>query len=124
MSPESERVSGPFDSCRRESQPCPQAGGIRWIIDPLDGTTNYAHGYPVFSVSIGLEIDGELEWGSVFDPIRKELYTARRGGGAFCNGVPLHVSSVGAHAGLLATGFPYDIRTTAGPIWITSVLLP
>ena len=55
------------------------AGDIRWIIDPLDGTTNYAHGYPVFSVSIGLEIGGELEWGAVFDPVRNELYTARRG---------------------------------------------
>ena len=55
---------------------------LTWVIDPLDGTTNYAHGYPVFSVSIGLEISGEVEWGAVFDPVRKELYAARRGSGA------------------------------------------
>ena len=88
------------------------AGDVRWVIDPLDGTTNYAHGYPAFSVSIGLEVGGELEWGAVFDPVRDELYTARRGSGAFCNGAPLHVSGVSSlDASLLATGFPYDIRT-------------
>ncbi len=89
-------------------------GDIRWIIDPLDGTTNYAHGYPVFSVSIGLEISGVVEWGIVCDPLREELYTARRGLGARCNDVPLHVSEVPSlGTSLLATGFPYDIRTSA-----------
>ncbi len=93
------------------------AGGVRgrctWIIDPLDGTTNYAHGFPFFSVSIGLEIDGRVELGIVFDPVRKELFKARRGEGAFCNGEPLRVSDTGdVGAGLLATGFPYDIRTS------------
>jgi myo-inositol-1(or 4)-monophosphatase len=88
------------------------AGDIRWVIDPLDGTTNYAHGYPAFCVSIGLEVGGELQWGGIFDPVRDELYTARSGGGSFCNGVPLHVSKVAVlDASLLATGFPYDIRT-------------
>jgi myo-inositol-1(or 4)-monophosphatase len=88
------------------------AGDVCWVIDPLDGTTNYAHGYPAFSVSIGLEVSGELQWGAVFDPVRGELYTARRGGGAFCNGAPLRVSGVSSlNASLLATGFPYDIRT-------------
>ncbi len=88
-------------------------GGINWVIDPLDGTTNYAHGYPVFSVSIGLEMAGELEWGTVFDPMRNELYTARRGRGAYCNGILLSVSTVQSlGASLLATGFPYDIRTS------------
>ena len=87
-------------------------GSVRWIIDPLDGTTNYAHGYPVFSVSIGLEIDGEVEWGAVYDPTRNELFTARRGAGAWLNGAPLRVSETAALDGsLLATGFPYDIRT-------------
>lgn len=86
---------------------------VCWIIDPLDGTTNFAHGYPVFAVSIGLEIDGEVEWGAVLDPLRKELYTARRGRGAFCNGTALHVSEVASLGdSLLATGFPYDIRTS------------
>jgi myo-inositol-1(or 4)-monophosphatase len=88
-------------------------GSIRWIIDPLDGTTNYAHGYPVFSVSIGLEISGTVEWGVVFDPMRDELYVARRGFGACCNEKPLRVSGVQSlGASLLATGFPYDIRTS------------
>lgn len=86
-------------------------GDVRWVIDPLDGTTNYAHGYPFFSVSIGLEVNGVLQWGAVYDPVRDELYTARRGKGAFCNGFPLRVSSVRSlDASLLATGFPYDIR--------------
>jgi myo-inositol-1(or 4)-monophosphatase len=87
---------------------------VKWVIDPLDGTTNYAHGYPFFSVSIGLEIDGAVEWGAVFDPLRNDLYTARRGEGAFCNSTALRVSEVGAlDASLLATGFPYDIRTSS-----------
>jgi myo-inositol-1(or 4)-monophosphatase len=86
---------------------------VKWVIDPLDGTTNYAHGYPVFSVSIGLEIAGVVELGLVFDPLRDELYAARRGRGACCNNVLLHVSSVQSlSSGLLATGFPYDIRTS------------
>ncbi len=86
---------------------------FNWIIDPLDGTTNYAHRYPVFSVSIGLECSGELQWGAVFDPVRNELYSARRGSGAACNGVPLKVSGTSALGGsLLATGFPYDIQTS------------
>ena len=86
--------------------------GIVWVIDPLDGTTNYAHGYPVFSVSIGLEIDGEVEWGAVFDPTRNELFSARRGFGATCNGAKLGVSATASiSASLLATGFPYDIQT-------------
>jgi myo-inositol-1(or 4)-monophosphatase len=85
---------------------------IVWIIDPLDGTTNYAHGYPVFSVSIGLEINGDVVWGAVFDPTRNELFSARRGSGATCNGAALGVSKTAAlGASLLATGFPYDIRT-------------
>jgi myo-inositol-1(or 4)-monophosphatase len=88
-------------------------GVVNWVIDPLDGTTNYAHSYPVFSVSIGLEIDKELEWGAVIDPLRNELYTGRRGLGARCNDAPLRVSRVQSlGASLLATGFPYDIRTS------------
>jgi myo-inositol-1(or 4)-monophosphatase len=95
-----------------ERHPDTRSGTIRWVIDPLDGTTNYAHGYPVFSVSVGLEIAGELEWGAVFDPVRNELFTARRGLGAFCNDASLCVSKVPSlGASLLATGFPYDIRT-------------
>jgi myo-inositol-1(or 4)-monophosphatase len=87
-------------------------GSRTWIIDPLDGTTNYAHGYPAFAVSIGLEIDGELHWGIVYDPNREECFTARRGQGAFCNGARLRVSQAPrVGSSLLVTGFPYDIRT-------------
>jgi myo-inositol-1(or 4)-monophosphatase len=87
---------------------------VKWIIDPLDGTTNYAHGYPAYSVSIGLEIAGEVEWGAVLDPVRNDLYTARRGHGAWCNGHSLGISTVRSLDGsLLATGFPYDIRTSS-----------
>jgi myo-inositol-1(or 4)-monophosphatase len=87
---------------------------ITWIIDPLDGTTNYAHGYPVFGVSIGLEINGVMEWGAVFDPTRDELFSARRGRGAACNGAKLDVSKTPVLGkSLLATGFPYDIQTSS-----------
>jgi myo-inositol-1(or 4)-monophosphatase len=90
-----------------------RGGFCTWVIDPLDGTTNYAHGFPFFSVSIGLEIEGQLEFGVVCDPVREELFTARRGAGAFCNGESLSVSNTASlDSGLLATGFPYDIRTS------------
>ena len=85
----------------------------RWIVDPLDGTTNYAHGVPLFAVSIALEVEGRLELGVVVDPSRDERFTARRGGGAFLNGQPLSVSDTPIVAtSLLATGYPYDIRST------------
>src|SRR5205823_5682257 len=92
-----------------------QAGrsGRRWIIDPLDGTTNYAHGVPVFAVSIGLETARRVQLGVVYDPSRNELYVADRGRGATVNGEPLAVSSTaGLGESLLSTGFPYDIRET------------
>jgi myo-inositol-1(or 4)-monophosphatase len=83
----------------------------RWIIDPLDGTTNYAHGYPCFCVSIGLEHKGRMEVGVVYDPMRDELFTAERGEGASLNGRRIQVSPVDSLAGaLLCTGFPYDVR--------------
>ncbi len=86
---------------------------LTWIIDPLDGTTNFAHGFPLFAVSIGLEVEGELEFGVVYNPILQELFTARRGCGARLNGEGIHVSGVSdLDDSLLATGFPYDIRTS------------
>jgi myo-inositol-1(or 4)-monophosphatase len=88
-------------------------GTFTWVIDPLDGTTNYAHGFPFFSVSIGLEISGKVVLGIVYDPVRDELFTAQKDSGAFCNDEPLQVSSTESlDAALLATGFPYDIRTS------------
>src|SRR2546421_1040769 len=83
----------------------------RWIVDPLDGTTNYAHGYPCFCVSIGLEYKGELVVGVVYDPILDEMFAAERGGGATLNGRRIHVSEVeDLNRALLCTGFPYDVR--------------
>ncbi|MCX6567236.1 MAG: inositol monophosphatase family protein [Candidatus Aminicenantes bacterium] len=84
---------------------------FRWIIDPLDGTTNFAHRFPWFCVSIGLEHRGVLVAGVVFNPMNGELFSAEAGGGAFLNGDPIRVSSVGdIGRSLVATGFPYDIR--------------
>lgn len=81
----------------------------RWIVDPLDGTTNYAHGFPWFCVSIALEIDGDVAVGVVYHPVMDELFTAVKGEGAFVNGRPIRVSSrAPLKQCLLATGFPYD----------------
>ena len=91
----------------------PGRSGRRWIIDPLDGTTNYAHGVPMFCVGIGLEEHGRIVLGVVYEPSRDELYVAERGAGAWLNDARLTVSPTEAlGASLLATGFPYDIRTT------------
>ncbi len=87
--------------------------GYTWIIDPIDGTTNYAHGYPCFSVSIALEHQGEIIAGVVYDPMRDELFTARKGQGAHLNGKKIAVSIVDELIkSLLATGFPYDRKTS------------
>jgi myo-inositol-1(or 4)-monophosphatase len=89
-----------------------QAGSdprFRWLVDPLDGTTNYAHGFPFFCVSIGLEVQGELTLGVVYAPSLDELFVAERGRGATLNGQPIHVSDTDALGeALLATGFPYE----------------
>jgi myo-inositol-1(or 4)-monophosphatase len=83
----------------------------RWIIDPLDGTVNFAHGFPMFCVSIALEADGVLEYGVVYDPLRDELFEASRGGGASLNGTTIRVTGTDRlDRALVATGFPYDIR--------------
>jgi myo-inositol-1(or 4)-monophosphatase len=87
------------------------AGRPCWIFDPLDGTTNYAHGFPVFASSLALEIDGRVVVGAVYDPTRKELFTATLGGGAYLNGVPMRVSSTDSLIdALLVTGFPYSVH--------------
>jgi myo-inositol-1(or 4)-monophosphatase len=83
----------------------------RWIIDPLDGTVNFAHGYPAFCVSIACEADGVLTYGVIYDPLRDELFEASRGGGASLNGTPIRVSKTARlDRALITTGFPYDIR--------------
>jgi myo-inositol-1(or 4)-monophosphatase len=83
----------------------------RWVIDPLDGTTNFAHGFPAYCVSIGLEYQGRCIIGVVLDPTRQELFLAETGRGTFLNGQPLRVASTPSlNAALLVTGFAYDIR--------------
>jgi myo-inositol-1(or 4)-monophosphatase len=83
----------------------------RWVFDPLDGTTNYAHGIPLFCSTLALEIDGAPTVAAVYDPNRRELFTAERGVGAWFNGEPLKVSATATlNDSVLVTGFPYDIR--------------
>jgi myo-inositol-1(or 4)-monophosphatase len=83
----------------------------RWIVDPLDGTVNFAHGFPFFAVSIGLEINSEIVLGVVFNPSDKEHFEAVKGSGAFLNERPIKVSRVTEmEEALLGTGFPYDIH--------------
>lgn len=82
----------------------------RWIIDPLDGTVNYAHGFPMFAVSIAFEWQGEVIYGIIYDPLREECFEAVRGEGAWLNEHPLRVSETGdLEQALLATGFPYNV---------------
>ncbi len=88
-----------------------QGGAVRWLVDPLDGTTNFAHGYPFFCVSIGVEVEGVLTAAAVYDPIREEMFSAALGHGATCNGEPIRVSEAAElEDALLVTGFPYDVR--------------
>jgi myo-inositol-1(or 4)-monophosphatase len=88
-------------------------GEDQWYIDPLDGTVNYAHHIPIFTVSIGYASNGTLSLATVYDPMRDEMFTAERGKGAHLNGRPLRVSgAVELQKSLLVTGFPYDAWNT------------
>ncbi len=90
-------------------------GRCRWIIDPVDGTTNFAHGLALFCVSIAFEVDGTVELGVVYDSVAGELFVAERGAGARLNGRPIHVSATDRLIdGLLCTGFPYSIQQQPG----------
>ena len=81
-----------------------------WIIDPLDGTTNYLHGFPVFAVSIGVRVKGRMEHAVVYDPMRQELFTASRGDGAQLDGRRIRVSGgTSLEHSLIGTGFPYKL---------------
>jgi myo-inositol-1(or 4)-monophosphatase len=95
-----------------ESGETPGTGDHTWYIDPLDGTVNYVHGLPIYSVSIAYAQAGELRLGVVYDPMRDECFSAQSGAGAWLNEQPIHHSAAPDldHA-LLVTGFPYDIRT-------------
>lgn len=94
------------------SRPCTSPEGYRWYIDPLDGTNNFAHHIPQFSVSIALYREDQPEIGVVYDPMKDELFYARKGQGAFLNGRPLKVSEAETvNDSILASGFPYDRHT-------------
>jgi myo-inositol-1(or 4)-monophosphatase len=83
------------------------SSGYRWYVDPLDGTTNFAHGYPTYNVTLGLEQDGEMLVGVVFDPSRQEMFSAERGAGAYLNNRRIRVSAVKRlEDSLVSTGFP------------------
>lgn len=87
------------------------APGYCWVFDPIDGTTNFAHGLPIFCASLGLELDGEAIVAAVYDPTRRELFTAERGQGARLNGERITVSSADIVLdSLLVTGFPYTVH--------------
>jgi myo-inositol-1(or 4)-monophosphatase len=91
--------------------------GPCWIFDPIDGTTNFAHGLPIFCASLALEIDGVAEVAAIYDPTREELFTAERGGGAFLNGMPIRVSAAETLIdAMLVTGFPYDVHQRVAEI--------
>jgi myo-inositol-1(or 4)-monophosphatase len=94
-----------------EESPAEEKGNYRWIIDPLDGTTNFAHGFPFFAVSIALEKDGGIVLGVVYDPVHDELFTAEQGKGAYRNKKRIFVSGEnGIGKALLATGFAYNFK--------------
>ena len=106
--------SFPDHALLTEESPARGRSPYRWIIDPLDGTTNFAHTYPIACVSIAFEDHGKITFGGVFDPFRNELFFAERGRGATLNGLPIVVSQnpTLGHS-LLGTGFPYDRREHA-----------
>ena len=103
----------------------PGTSGVRWVIDPFDGTTNYLYGLPAWVVSIAAEVDGVVEVGVVADPNNREAYWATRGGGAWCNGVPISVSGATSLAtSLIGTGFAYRAARRAEQATVLPWLLP
>jgi len=91
-----------------------EKASTRWVVDPLDGTTNFVHGFPYYCVSIALEVDRRVTLGVVLDPLRDQLYRAERGGGAWCNDRRMSVSSCNdIRKALIGTGFAYDRREKA-----------
>jgi myo-inositol-1(or 4)-monophosphatase len=111
------RAAFPGDDIWAEEGSGGRSGAERvWIVDPIDGTTNYAHEYPVFSVSIALQAAGRLVVGAVFNPLLDDMYSARHGGGATLNGRQRRVTEVDTlERALLATGFAYDVSTENDP---------
>jgi len=96
------------------SEPARGRAATRWLIDPLDGTTNFAHGFGIYSISIAVEHEGQVVLGSISNPQSGEFFLAKRGGGATLNGHPIHVSTTPSlDTSLVVTGFPYDSRQRA-----------
>jgi myo-inositol-1(or 4)-monophosphatase len=105
------------DFLGEESDARPRRSQRRWIVDPLDGTTNYVHGFPFFCTSVAFEADGKFVAGAVYDPVRNECFSAALGAGADCNGAPLLVSTVDdLDDALICAGFPADVRTNREPV--------
>ena len=99
--------------------------GVRWVVDPIDGTVNYAHGIPNYAVSIGVELDGETVVGVVLNPAQGLEYTARRGGGAFCNGSPIRVAEpVEVAQSVVGTGFNYSPELRVVQARTVAAMLP
>lgn len=108
---EESATMGKWDEAKIDAAENPS--GLTWYLDPLDGTTNFAHGFPVFCISLGLADGADLIVGGVYQPLLEETFIAEKGKGATLNGSPIHVSPlVELDKALLATGFPYDIRDT------------
>ncbi len=104
------------DILAEESGEKQRCSSLQWIIDPLDGTKNYIHGFPFFSVSIALRRDDQVVVGAIIDPIRNELFHAVKDGGAYLNGTPLSVSDTTEfNRALIATGFPFRAKELAEP---------
>ena len=107
-------IAGRFPSHAVVAEEMGQGGAAgashEWVFDPVDGTTNFAHGLPFFCSSLALEIDGEAVVAAIYDPTRRELFTAERGVGAWLNGEPLRVSDAGELIdSIICTGFPYSV---------------
>jgi myo-inositol-1(or 4)-monophosphatase len=101
------------------------SSGVRWIIDPLDGTTNYLYGHPGWCVSIAAEVDGEVAAAAVFDPVHDELFSATAGGGARCNGDPIRpTAETDLSRALVATGFSYEPERRRRQGAVLAVVLP
>ena len=99
--------------------------GLRWIVDPLDGTTNYVHGYPAYCVSVALARGDEVLVGTIYDPVREECFTARAGGGAFLNGVRIAVTRTESLSdALVAVGFPPEVTVDAPAVADFLAVLP
>ena len=99
--------------------------GVRWLVDPVDGTTNYLYGFPGFAVSIAAEVDGDAAIGIVHDPLHRDVFTAVRGRGALRNGAPIRVSTkVDLPTALVATGFGYDPQRRREQAAVLQQVLP